>query len=305
MKNCLSTKCGGNIKLLYDYGSNYNFDDVSFDCTTNSYSKPKIYKCNKCELKFSELAAAFLNKRVEDKYNNIVDNIYIDQILQRQKYFSGLYKKISYNFNKDQSVLEIGSYYGVFGNIIKPNVKNYSGLELSKHGSDYSKKNYNLKIFNETIEEHSKRQFKYDIIVMADVIEHFSNPFKMLEIIETILKPDGLLIFTTYNMDSLYARITGKNYHWILPMHLFYFSNKTLKNICLENNLKIYKIKNDSRVVSFYYLLNKLALIFPKLKFLFQYINKIKFLQKININVNLFDLNIYFVKKNKSINAVK
>jgi 2-polyprenyl-3-methyl-5-hydroxy-6-metoxy-1,4-benzoquinol methylase len=305
MKNCLRTKCGGNIKLLYDYGSNYNFDDVSFDCTTNSYSKPKIYKCNKCELKFSELAAAFLNKRVEDKYNNIVDNIYIDQIPQRQKYFSGLYKKISYNFNKDQSVLEIGSYYGVFGNIIKPNVKNYSGLELSKHGSDYSKKNYNLEIFNETIEEHSKRQFKYDIIVMADVIEHFSNPFKMLEIIETILKPDGLLIFTTYNMDSLYARITGKNYHWILPMHLFYFSNKTLKNICLENNLKIYKIKNDSRVVSFYYLLNKLALIFPKLKFLFQYINKIKFLQKINININLFDLNIYFVKKNKSINAVK
>ena len=305
MKNCLNIKCGGNIKLLYDYGSNYNFDDVSFDCTTNSYSKPKIYKCNKCELKFSELAAALPNKRIEDKYNNIVDNIYIDQIPQRQKYFSGLYKKISYNFNKDQSVLEVGSYYGVFGNIIKPNVKNYSGLELSKHGSNYSKKNYNLEIFNETIEEHSKRQFKYDIIVMADVIEHFSNPFKMLEIIEKILKPDGLLIFTTYNIDSLYAKITGKNYHWILPMHLFYFSNKTLKNICLENNLKIYKIKNDSRVVSFYYLLNKLALIFPKLKFLFQYINKIKKFQKINVNVNLFDINIYFAKKNKNINTVK
>ena len=305
MENCLNIKCGGNIKLLYDYGSNYNFDDVSFDCTTNSYSKPKIYKCNKCELKFSELAAALPNKRIEDKYNNIVDNIYIDQIPQRQKYFSGLYKKISYNFNKDQSVLEVGSYYGVFGNIIKPNVKNYSGLELSKHGSNYSKKNYNLEIFNETIEEHSKRQFKYDIIVMADVIEHFSNPFKMLEIIEKILKPDGLLIFTTYNIDSLYAKITGKNYHWILPMHLFYFSNKTLKNICLENNLKIYKIKNDSRVVSFYYLLNKLALIFPKLKFLFQYINKIKKFQKINVNVNLFDLNIYFAKKNKNINTVK
>ena len=305
MKNCLSIKCGGSIKLLYDYGSNYNFDDVSFDCTTNSYSKPKIYKCNKCELKFSELAAALPNKRVEDKYNNIVDNIYIDEIPQRQKYFSGLYKKISYNFNKDQSVLEVGSYYGVFGNIIKPNVKNYSGVELSKHGSDYSKKNYNLEIFNETIEEHSKRQFKYDIIVMADVIEHFSDPFKMLETIEKILKPDGLLIFTTYNMDSLYAKITGKNYHWILPMHLFYFSNKTLKNICLENNLEIYKIKNDSRVVSFYYLLNKLALIFPKLKFLFQYINKIKKFQKINVNVNLFDLNIYFAKKNKNINAVK
>ena len=300
MKKCLNIKCGGNIKLLYDYGSNYNFDDVNFDCTTNSYSKPKIYRCNKCELKFSELAAALPNKKIEDKYNNVVDNIYIDEIPQREKYFSSLYKKISYNFLKDHSVLEVGSYYGVFGNIIKPNVKKYSGLELSKHGSDYSKKNYNLEIFNETIEEHSERQLKYDIIVMADVIEHFSNPFKMLETIEKILRPDGLLIFTTYNMDSLYAKITGRNYHWILPMHLFYFSNKTLKNICLENNLRIFKIKNDSRIVSFHYLLNKLILIFPRLKFLFQYMNKIKFLQKFNINVNLFDLNIYFVKKKRA-----
>ena len=305
MKDCLNIKCGGNIKLLYDYGSNYNFNDLSFDCTTNSYSKPKIYKCNKCELKFSELAAILPNKKIEDKYNNVVDDIYIDEIPQREKYFLNLYKKISHNFTKDKSVLEVGSYYGVFGNIIKPKVKNYSGLELSKHGTAYSEKNYKLEIFNETIEEHSERQIKYDIIVMADVIEHFSNPFKMLETIEKILKPDGLLIFTTYNMDSLYAKITGKNYHWILPMHLFYFSNKTLKNICLENNLKIYKIKNDSRVVSFYYLLNKLALIFPKLKFLFQYINKIKKFQKINVNVNLFDLNIYFAKKNKNTNTVK
>ena len=297
MKNCLNIKCGGNIKLLYDYGSNYNFDDVSFDCTTNSYSKPKIYKCNKCKLKFSELAASLPNKEIEDKYINVVDKIYIDEIPLREKYFSSLYKKISYNFNKDQSVLEVGSYYGVFGNIIKPNVKNYSGLELSKHGSDYSKKNYNLEIFNETIEEHSERQLKYDIVVMADVIEHFSDPFKMLEIIEKILKPNGLLIFTTYNMDSLYAKIAGKNYHWILPMHFFYFSNKTLKNICLENNLNIFQIKNDSRIVSFYYLLNKLTLIFPKLKLLFQYVNKIKFLQKINVKVNLFDLNIYIARK--------
>ena len=306
MKNCLNIKCGGNIKLLYDYGSNYNFDDVNFDynfddvnfdCTTNSYAKPKIYKCIKCELKFSELAAVLPDKKIEDKYNNVVDNIYIDEIPQREKYFLNLYKKISYNFDKDKSVLEIGSYYGVFGSIIKPNVKNYSGIELSGHGAEYSKNNYDLEIFNETIEEHSKRGLKYDIIIMADVIEHFSDPFKILEMIEGILKQDGLLIFTTYNMDSLYAKITGKNYHWILPMHLFYFSNKTLKNICLQNNLKIFKIKNDSRIVSFYYLMNKLELIFPRLKFLFKFIKKIEFLQKINISVNLFDLNIYFAKK--------
>ena len=132
---------------------------------------------------------------------------------------------------------------------------------------------------------------------MADVIEHFSNPFEILDSIEKILDKDGLLIFTTFNMDSLYAKITGKNYHWILPFHLFYFSNKILKKICLENNLDIFKIKNDSRIVSFSYLLSKLELIFPKFKFIFNIFKKIKILQRININVNLFDLNIYIAKK--------
>ena len=87
---------------------------------------------------------------------------------------------------------------------------------------------------------------------MTDVIEHFPDPFEALELIEKILNTDGLLIFTTFNMDSLYAKITGRNYHWILPFHLFYFSNKTLKKLCLENNLEIFKIKNDPRIVSFF-----------------------------------------------------
>ena len=200
-------------------------------------------------------------------------------------------------FDKNKSVLEVGSYYGVFGDIIKPNVKSYSGLELSKHGCDYSIKNYNLKIFNETLENHTKKKIKYDVVIMADVIEHFSDPFTIIDFIDEILNEDGLLIFTTFNIDSIYAKITGRNYHWILPFHLFYFSNKTLKSICLERNLEIYKISNDTRTVSVYYLLGKLEKIFPKLKLIFLAIKKIKIFNNLNINVNLFDLNIYYAKK--------
>ena len=132
---------------------------------------------------------------------------------------------------------------------------------------------------------------------MSDVIEHFSNPFKIIESINKMLKPNGVLIFTTYNMDSLYAKITGKNYHWILPFHLFYFSTKTLKSIFIENEIEIFKVINDSRNVSLNYLLNKLGMIFPKFKYIFLLINKIKILRNINISVNLFDLNIYIARK--------
>ena len=54
------------------------------------------------------------------------------------------------------NVLEIGSYYGVLGSVLKDKVKNYSGLELSIHGSNYQKK-FNLNIYNESIENHLKK----------------------------------------------------------------------------------------------------------------------------------------------------
>ena len=116
-------------------------------------------------------------------------------------------------------------------------------------------------------------------------------------VIVEILNEDGLLIFTTFNIDSVYAKITGRNYHWILPFHLFYFSNKTLRSICFERNLEIFKISNDTRTVSVYYLLGKLEKIFPKLRLIFLSIKKIKIFNNLNINVNLFDLNIYYAKK--------
>ena len=89
----------------------------------------------------------------------------------------------------------------------------------------------------------------------------------------------------------------GRKYPWIMPYHLYYFSNFTLKNLCEKNDLKIFKIKNDTRIVSFGYLILKLELIFPKLGFIFKFFARFEFLRKIPIRVNLLDFNIYFAKK--------
>ena len=87
MKTCLNKKCLGNIKLLYDYGSNYDYNDIDFNCTTNSYIKPKIYICEKCKLKFSEFAININKRNIENKYCNVVDSAYINEISYKERYF--------------------------------------------------------------------------------------------------------------------------------------------------------------------------------------------------------------------------
>ena len=134
---------------------------------------------------------------------------------------------------------------------------------------------------------------------MSHVIEHLGNPFQIIKLIEQKMNLKSTLIFSTYNMDSFIARILGYNYQWIMPMHLYYFSRKTLKKILQDNNLKIVKIKQDVHIVSLKYFFLRLSVLVPLIGSLFLFMSKIKIFEKFNIKINLGDLDIYFVKKIK------
>ena len=293
---CPNHKCNGKIEIKY-FGNDLNQKKINFNCTTDTYAKPSIYECKKCKIIFSELIFTMDENEIEKNYKDIADEKYISQIKFKKYYFEKLCKRIDGLVNKTMDVLEIGSYYGVLGSVLKDKVKNYSGLELSTHGSNYAKKNFNLNIYNESIENHLKRNIKYDLIIMADVIEHFKDPFKILSQVNRLLKKNGKLILTTFNIDSLYAKFTGKNYHWIIPFHMVYFSNKTLEIFGRNNNLKLIKILNDPRYTSFGYLIEKLNFIFPKLSFIFKFLSKFSSLKDINVKVDLKDLKIYYFEK--------
>ena len=146
----------GKIKIKYSFG-NLDHNKINYNCTTDSYEKPSIYECNKCKIIFSELIFKMDNNEIEKNYQEVADDKYITQIKFKRYYFEKLINKIDKFISKDMDVLEIGSYYGVLGSLLKNKVKSYSGLELSTHGSNYSKKNFKLNIFNETIESHLKK----------------------------------------------------------------------------------------------------------------------------------------------------
>lgn len=300
MKKCPNNKCDGISRVLYKSSFKQN-NKINFNCTTDTYEKPQINICEKCNLIFSDFIYEFDDDNLNQKYSDVEDKKYISEIEFKKKYFLNLYNKIKSYININSSVLEIGSYYGVLGNILNKSklIKKYSGLELSEHAATFSKNQFNLNIINETIEIHQKKNKTYDLIMLADVVEHFRDPFQNFALIEKMLNKNGTIIFTTFDMDSFYPKFRKINYHWIIPFHLFFFSKKTLSKILEERNLKIIKIINDPRIVSFGYLLEKLSYIFPKFNLIWNLFKNIGFLNKLTIKVNLGDLKIFIVKKIK------
>jgi 2-polyprenyl-3-methyl-5-hydroxy-6-metoxy-1,4-benzoquinol methylase len=294
---CPYCKSKDSFNILYK--NNHNKEEkINFECTSHNFHnykqwKPTLYKCKSCSLVFSE----HIGVKFEDNYKDVVDYAYLNQFKFKKTSFTLFLEKIKKHLNKNCTVLEIGAYYGVLGKLIQPLVKEYTGLELSKHASDYSKNNSNLNIINQSIKEYSKNNKKYDIIIMTDVIEHSDNPFELLSLIEKNLNKNGKLILSTFNFDSLFSKIMGKNYPWIIPMHKYYFSNTTLKNALTESKLELFDIQNDTRIISLEYLLQKFNILAPSFNFIFNFFLKFNFINKIQVRINLFDLKIYFAVK--------
>ena len=294
---CPYCKSKDSFNILYK--NNHNKEEkIHFECTSHNFHnykqwKPTLYKCKLCSLVFSE----HIGVKFEDNYKVVVDFAYLNQFKFKKKSFTLFLEKIKNHLNKNCTVLEIGAYYGVLGKLIQPLVKEYTGLELSKHASDYSKNNSNLNIINQSIEEYSKNNKKYDIIIMTDVIEHLDKPFELLSLIEKSLNKNGKLILSTFNFDSLLSKIMGKNYPWIIPMHKYYFSNTTLKNALTESKFELFDIQNDTRIISLEYLLQKFNILAPSFNFIFNFFLKFNFIKKIQVRINLFDLKIYFAVK--------
>lgn len=71
----------------------------------------------------------------------------------------------------------------------------------------------------------------FDVLVMAEFIEHVPSPGRFLSHAETLLKHGGLLYLTTPNLDSLTRRLAGEHWPVFHPEHLSYFCPRTLKTL--------------------------------------------------------------------------
>ena len=297
IKNCPFCNKENSSDILYEGTKNSN-KKINVECTSHNSEeinqwKPTLYKCKLCKLVFSES----IGTNFAEKYTDVVDQAYLDQIEFKKKTFEIFFSKIKKYLNKEIKVLEIGSYYGVLGNLIKPLVKEYHGLELSTHAANYAKKKFYLNIIECHLEDYLKKNNKYNLIIMTDVIEHLDAPFEVLNLIEKNLYAKGKLILSTFNFDSLFSKVMASKYPWIIPMHKYYFSNTTLRNALTKSNLNLFDIKNDTRLISIEYLFQKFIVLFPPFKYISKFLLKFQFIKNYTIKINMHDLKIYFCHK--------
>jgi SAM-dependent methyltransferase len=201
-----------------------------------------------------------------------------------KKEFKSVIEVIERTLGKTQGkhLLEIGCAMGFFLDLAK---EKYicNGIEISEFAANFCISK-GLPVFKGQINrKYLEGLDLFDIVVMLDVIEHIPNPKEIFSLLQEFINPGGIIIITTGNIGSLYARISSK--YWRLmtpPQHLFFFSKKTITALLESEGFKVLEIQSPWKFVSFglifYQFFNRLGI---KVKF--------NFVNRIGIYLNLFD----------------
>ncbi|MDG4476048.1 B12-binding domain-containing radical SAM protein [Thiovibrio frasassiensis] len=251
--------CGSDDYTIV-YHSNVGLTNPSIEDYTSTANKYSVYnnivKCKKCGL-------VYMNPRdvgVIELYKDVVDNAYLETWPERAETFNDHLKVIA-KYKPDGMLLDIGCYAGIFLDEAQKRGYQVAGIEASTWASNYAREKTGATIINASCNE---KQFfatgEFDVVTLWDVVEHLDNPSLCFSNIYNYLKREGIVVVTTHDIGSVFARIMGKRYPWLMRFHLYHFTPKTLSALLLKNGFEVVHTEFYSKKFSLSYLLSRVGI---------------------------------------------
>jgi SAM-dependent methyltransferase len=157
------------------------------------------------------------------------DYIGSESVLRRE--FAHTVSALKKHCRPGSKVLELGCAYGFFLSEAKATY-DVAGIEIAEKPADYARRRGLRVLTGIADQENLERIGKVDAIVLLDVIEHLTDPHETLALCKSYLNPCGIIIFTTGDFGSVYARATGRNWRLMTPpQHLYFFTRKSVESL--------------------------------------------------------------------------
>jgi 2-polyprenyl-3-methyl-5-hydroxy-6-metoxy-1,4-benzoquinol methylase len=230
--------------------------EEKYKSSGNQISADHIVKCNNCGL-------MYVNPRLNPDsiiggYSEGSDENFVSQAKGRELTFRKCLSLIEkYTVGKGK-VLDIGTAGGSFLHVAKQNGWDVYGIEPNKWLCNWAKENYNLNINQGTIFNIKYPDNHFDVITLWDVLEHTPDPKKVLTEVNRILKKDGLLVVNYPDVGSWIAKLMKSKWVFLLTVHLYYFTPKTIKVMLNKTNFQTIKIKPHFQKLSLGYLVYRM-----------------------------------------------
>jgi SAM-dependent methyltransferase len=146
---------------------------------------------------------------------------------------------------KTGKILEVGCCFGFFLKLAQQYGYETKGVEISDYAASYARDVLGLDIFIGQLKKATFPDNYFDIIYMSQTLEHLPDPFSVLQETRRILRKDGILLVEAPNeyhsLNGFIRNIISKERRpsALPPLHLYYFTPKTLKSMFKKAGFKI------------------------------------------------------------------
>ncbi|MBA4369599.1 MAG: hypothetical protein C0403_18395 [Desulfobacterium sp.] len=150
-----------------------------------------------------------------------------------KRIISSLYNKTAYRsipfFRGEGILLDIGCGIGNYLRLLQDIGWTVHGVEPVEKAAVFAQ-NSGLSVNHIRYEEAEYPGQFFDVVTMWHVLEHFSDPKKILQKVSKMLKDDGLFLIGIPNYDSFDRRIFQKYWNGFeIPLHLYHFTPDSIR----------------------------------------------------------------------------
>ena len=229
----------------------------AFRCTSPGYGRHHtIVQCRNCGLIYTN--PRFTGDEILDSYAAVEDPLYLEERDGRVLTFERHLRPLEKIKAPPGKLVDVGAYTGVFVEIAAQHGWEAYGVEPSQWAVEQARER-GLHMIEGTLASPELADATFDVVTMWDVIEHVSNPLDEMLQADRLLKPGGLLVVHTMDIDSRFARLMGGRWPWLMEMHIYYFSQRTLRHMLEKAGFTVIRIEAQGRYLRLGYFATRIG----------------------------------------------
>jgi 2-polyprenyl-3-methyl-5-hydroxy-6-metoxy-1,4-benzoquinol methylase len=126
-------------------------------------------------------------------------------------------------------LLDVGCGSGTLLGLLKHRGFQVRGLDFSSEAAAIAKSENDVEVAVGALEEVHFPDQSFDIVTLFHVMEHVTNPRRVLKEISRILRPEGAVVLQVPNIESWQFKMFGAKWYGLdIPRHVIDYSKKSM-----------------------------------------------------------------------------
>jgi SAM-dependent methyltransferase len=228
-------------------------------------------------------------------YGRVEDPLYEEEAAGRSRNFLRLLRRLERLVPEKGALFDVGAATGILLDLARRRGWEPAGIEPSSWAVKAAEK-YGLRLIQGSFETAPLPKDTYAAVTMVDFIEHTPLPFEAVRKAQAILRPAGVLVMVTPDINSRAARLAGSRWWHLRPAHVAFFSRSSIDALLRRAGLSFVAERRYAWTFSAHYLLSRKPALAARMKTL----GPTSFLKRIPIKLALGDsFEVYAVKDSR------